>query len=257
MENGDYKKYTVQAKRGIRGEAFFETLISSFSLPYHVTGLSDIGVDYFCEWVHGDKPTGILYAVQVKTFSEKTAKPKWLGVNKGLNGLDTFEIKNPNLVIDEKTRFYWKGLGIPIYLFAVVDSIDDEGKEQLDCYYKRYAPILTRDLSMERSDFYQMFYKANDGALFLAFKDFEKSTQGFARDLYIDCVRMSYYKGVLPCLNPRSMGLNQFSEVPAFADLFKNYKDQILSAYQWTGQVLTVLQQSEKEKLSSEKLASP
>jgi len=245
MKNEDYKRYTVQAKRGIKGEAFFESLISDYSLPYHVTGLSDIGVDYFCEWVYGDKPTGILYAIQVKTFSEKTAKPKWLKVNSGFNGLDTFEINNPNLVIDEKTLYYWRGLGIPIFLFTVVDSFTDEGKEQLDCYYKRFTPILTKEIVRKQSEFYQQFYKVNNGAQFLAFKNFDQGTQGFARDLYIDCVRLSYYKGVLPCLNPRNMGLNQFNEVPAFADLFKEYKDQILAAYQWTGQVLQVIQKED------------
>jgi len=75
MASDDYKKYTIQAKRGIKGEAFFELLVSDYSLPHQVVGPKDIGIDYFCEWVYGDRPTGILYAVQVKTFSEEKAKP--------------------------------------------------------------------------------------------------------------------------------------------------------------------------------------
>lgn len=63
MGNNQYKKYTAQAKAGIKGEAFFEALISDYSLPHHIVGSKDLGIDYICEWVYGDKPTGILYAV--------------------------------------------------------------------------------------------------------------------------------------------------------------------------------------------------
>jgi len=74
MTNSDYKKYTAQAKAAIKGEAFFEALISDYSIPHHVVGLKDVGIDYFCEWVYGDKPTGILYAVQVKTLSKRSVR---------------------------------------------------------------------------------------------------------------------------------------------------------------------------------------
>jgi len=136
----EYKKYTLQARRGIKGEAFFESLVCEYSIPHHVVGPKDVGIDYFCEWVHGDRPTGVLYAVQVKTFSEETAKPKFVRIEKKLNGLENYEIRNPNLRVDESTLRYWLGLGIPVYLFAVVQSVthDEHGeKERLDCYYKR------------------------------------------------------------------------------------------------------------------------
>ena len=243
MGNNDYKKYTIQAKTGIKGEAFFESLIANYSLPYHVMGLTDIGIDYFCEWVYGDRPTGILYGVQVKTFSEQTAKPKPVVVTKDINKLEEFEIKYSELKVDQKTLYYWKGLGIPIYLFAIVKNISKDGSEKLDCYYKRYAPIITRDIDVEIDEYYRAFYKVNNGSSFLAFGDFERKTHGFARDLYIDCVRLSYSKGVLPCLKSEDLGLNQFKKIPAFADLFQDYEKQILEAYRWTGQVLEVLKQ--------------
>jgi hypothetical protein len=75
MEN-IYKKYTIQAKTCVKGEAFFESLLSDYCIPHKVTGTKDIGIDYFCEWVYENKPSGVLFAVQVKTFSEKSAKPK-------------------------------------------------------------------------------------------------------------------------------------------------------------------------------------
>ncbi|MGH8067350.1 MAG: hypothetical protein ACRERE_19385 [Candidatus Entotheonellia bacterium] len=66
IDNESYKRYTIQAKRWIKGEAFFEALISDYSLPHHIVSPKDVGIDYICEWVYGDRPTGILYAVQVK-----------------------------------------------------------------------------------------------------------------------------------------------------------------------------------------------
>ena len=80
MVDSDYKKYTAQAKAAIKGEAFFETLVSDYSVPHRIKGPKDVGIDYICEWVYGDKPTGILYAVQVKTFSSQNVKPRDLGI---------------------------------------------------------------------------------------------------------------------------------------------------------------------------------
>ena len=58
MAEKDYKQYTIQAKRGIKGEAYFESLISDYSIPHRVSGPKDVGIDYFCEWVFDDRPTG-------------------------------------------------------------------------------------------------------------------------------------------------------------------------------------------------------
>jgi len=101
MDEAQHKKYTVQARTGIKGEAFFEALIADYSLPHHIAGSKDIGIDYICEWVYGDKPAGILYAVQVKTFSEKIATPQVIGVESRLNDLGEYRIANSNLTIDD------------------------------------------------------------------------------------------------------------------------------------------------------------
>jgi hypothetical protein len=53
----DYKKYTVQAKVAIKGGAFFETLVSEYSIPHPIVGLKDIGIDYVCEWARTDSTT--------------------------------------------------------------------------------------------------------------------------------------------------------------------------------------------------------
>jgi hypothetical protein len=120
MNDDATKKYTVSARTGIRGEAFFESLICNYCLPHHIVGHKDLGIDYICEWVHDDRPTGVLFSVQVKTFHEKSGKPKFVRTENERNGLDEYEIRNPNLNICQKTIHYWKGLGMPAYLFAIV-----------------------------------------------------------------------------------------------------------------------------------------
>ncbi|MDP8242103.1 MAG: DUF4365 domain-containing protein [Candidatus Celaenobacter antarcticus] len=239
MIENDYKKFTLQARRGIKGETFFESLICDYSIPHHVVGLKDLGIDYFCEWVYGDKPSGILYAVQVKTFSEETAKPQFIRIAEGYNYLNEFEIHNSNLKIERKTLQYWQGLGIPVYLFAVVQSNIDKGKEQLNCFYKRFTPIITGDTLLKDYAYYDKFYKVNYEDSFIAFKT--PGAYGFARDLFIDYVRWCYYKGSISYPNPRTLGLLQFPEDSVFTDLLKTYKERVCTAYDKTKVYLTQL----------------
>lgn len=228
MNDDTYKKYTMQAKRGIKGEAFFESLISDYSIPHRIAGPKDIGIDYICEWVFGDRPTGILYAVQIKTFLEETAKPGFVEVDERLNGLHKYRIANPNLIIDEKTLHYWKGLGMPVYLFAIVQSFTNAGDERLDCYYKRFTPVLTTEKKQEELD----FYKVNNGTSFIAFAHPDERRLGFARDLFIDYMRWSYYKGSITYLKPRTIGLNQFEgEDAVFIDLLGEYRERVCLTY--------------------------
>ena len=224
-----HKKYTLQARTGIKGEAFFEALIADYALPHQIVGPKDIGIDYICEWVFGDKPTGILFGIQVKTFSSTTATPQPDGVETTLNGLDKYTIANSKLTIDGKTLRYWKGLGMPMYLFAVVHTSATDGiDDRLDCYYKRFTQVLTSNEPQERL----VFYKANRGARFLAFADETNRRQGFARDLFIDYMRWTYYKGTIAYLNPRTLGLNQFPEGNrVFRDLLGEYSQQVCETY--------------------------
>lgn len=228
MTDCDYKKYTAQAKAAIKGEAFFEALVSDYSVPHHIVGPKDIGIDYICEWVYGDRPTGILYAVQVKTLSAHYVKLEALGPKKGFNELIEYRIVNPNLHIDERTLQYWRGFGMPVYLFAIVHSepLDQGGK--LDCFYKRFTPVLTTNRTQEQED----FYKVNEGTTFLAFGDQQSKKYGFARDLFIDLMRYSYYKGSISYMSPRTIGLEQFPEEDAvFIDLLKEYHVNVYRAY--------------------------
>lgn len=239
MTDDETKQYTLQARRGIKGEAFFEALICDYSIPHHIVGPKDVGIDYFCEWVHGDRPTGVLFAVQVKTFSEETARPKLVGVEEGLNYLEKYEIHNPNLIVEQRTLRYWQGLGVPTYLFAVVQRASDDGGERLDCYYKRFTSILAGDTTPKEYPYYVDFYKVNEGDAFLAFVC--PGAFGFARDLFIDHVRWCYYRGMIAYPDPHSLGLEQFAADSVFSDLLSSYEKQVCAAYDRTGAYLKLL----------------
>jgi hypothetical protein len=227
MNSNSYKKYTVQAKRRIKGESLFESIISEFAIPHHIVGQKDIGIDYFCEWVFGDKPTGVLFAVQIKTFYYKTAIPKFIGKS-SQNQLQEYSIKNSNLKPDIETLHYWQGLGIPIFLFAVFE--DDGGN--LHLFYKRYTSFLARNtISFCDNEYSEKYYEVTKNNTFIAFANMDEKTNGFARDLFIDHIRWNYFKGSILYLNPRSIGLNQFPEDNIFPELAEEYQDKINLTY--------------------------
>jgi len=107
-------------------------------------------------------------------------------------------------------------------------------------------PSLTTDSKDPCGEYYEGFYRANEGAQFYAFKDKDKGTQGFARDLFLDHVRCSYAKGLLTYLNPEALGLRQFKANVVFSDLFKEYEKKILSAYEQTGRYLESLKMTSR-----------
>jgi hypothetical protein len=241
MDDETYKKYTLQARRGIRGEAFFESLVCNYCIPHHIGGSKDIGIDYICEWVYGDKPTGVLFAVQVKTFRVRMNKrPRFVKIEQK-NGLCEYRIVNSKLQIKQKTINYWKVLGIPTYLFVIVEKPGRNTDEKLDCYYKRFTEFITNENAQSEFDHYKQFYKANIRNSFIAFKNHDVGTRGFARDLYIDHVHWSYYKGVITCLDPRTIGLRQFSADYIFVDMLKTYKDKIIPTFYKTRRNLEYL----------------
>jgi hypothetical protein len=244
-EDEEFKSYTKQARRGIQGEAFFESMICSFAVPHQVVGHKDLGIDYFCEWVHGDKPTGILFAMQVKAFPENAAKIESRGEDQKYNGLEKYQIRNANLKIEKKTLLYWRALALPLYLFAVVEHMNGQGEARLDCYYKRYTPILTGHDIPEDYEYTQGFYKVNRGSQFLAFK--KEGALGFARDLFIDQVRWSYYKGLLSYPYPSEMGLSQFPDKGVFSDLYQTYCEKIRSVQEQTQEYLKAVEQDGEE----------
>lgn len=219
-----YKKYSLQGKLGIRGEAFFESLIAGHAIPHHVTGSKDLGIDYFCEWVDDDKPTGILFAIQVKTSSQ--LKPIFVQIDTSMsNGLETYSISNSKLNTKEATLNYWRGLNIPTYLFVI--GIDRTQADKMDCYYKRYTAMLTKNEPPDKH-----FYKVSKGNTFIGFVDPRHKQGGFARDLYIDYMRCDYSRGFVAFLDPELMGLNQFGPQIIFADLVKEYRANISKYYE-------------------------
>ena len=230
--NSVNKKYPIQAKRCIKGEAFFESIISEYAIPHHVVGAKDLGIDYFCEWVHLDNPTGVQFAVQVKTFSTSSGRPKFEGINDGKNSLETYKISNTNLKINAPTLWYWRALSIPVFLFAIAE---DSKNNQLIVYYKRYTPKLIKkspNIPNIQKEYCNDFYKVSSNYKFLAFADNETNSHGFARDLFIDYMRCLYSKGSIAYLNPRALGLNQFPDSQnIFPDLFEDYKEEIGNTY--------------------------
>src|SRR5690349_1642890 len=91
-EGRDYKQYAQTARRGTKGEAFFESLIVDYAIPHRISRQNDLGVDFLCEWTHGDRPTGILFVAQIKTTTSDAVHHKLLrnrSENKK-NGLDEY-----------------------------------------------------------------------------------------------------------------------------------------------------------------------
>ena len=128
----DYKKYTQEARRGIKGEAYFESLMVEHAITHRIARQNDLGTDFLCEWVCGDRPTGILFSAQVKSTTSDNVTPHFIERSQ-LNRLDTYTLSGaPN--IEESTVNYWKGLGLPAFLFVVIEDQTD-GFEIYDTLY--------------------------------------------------------------------------------------------------------------------------
>ena len=246
MMEEEYKHFAKTAQRGIRGEAFFKSLVTEHCIPIQIVGNEDIGIDYICQWIVDDRPTKVLFAVQVKTFSSKTAKPKQLGTDDN-NGLDEFRISYNKLEIEKRTLKYWQTFSMPVYLFAICDS-----GSKLTCYYKRFTRHLTvGDLDISTIDFKAKFYRVSEDDMFLAFADSKNKRRGFTRDLFIDYIRCNYYKGLLTYLDPRSMGLRQFPGGEnmniIFGDILKPYLPKVRKVYEQTKAILSPLDSQSTE----------
>lgn len=251
MKDIKNKEFTAQAKASIKGEAFFESLVSDYSIPHHIVGLKDVGIDYICEWVYGDRPTGILYAVQVKTFSQPNFSKKYVKAN-GLdsrNQLDKYRIKHNLLNIRVTTQEYWRGLGIPIYLFVIVCSKTQGHYNTFDCYYKRFTSILTANNKQDG----EYFYRVNKGTTFLAFADQQDRKGGFARDLFVDLIRCYYSKGLIFYISPQKIGLEQFPEQNAvFKGVINEYRESICNTYKKTKSLLETMCKNHVEDSSGD-----
>lgn len=207
---------------GNRGEAYLEFIMSKHCLMHKIAGYKDIGIDYLCEWLIGDSPTRILFGVQVKTSDIDSVGLKYLGRNKGLNGLEKFRFTEtiPSWDISTNTINYWFGFEIPLYLFFVLKS-----DSSFDCYYQRLTPILHKKDKQKGVEEIQNFknnelYKANDDrSEFRAIIKRGKQDGGFARDLFFDSVRCAYYTGSLKYQDSSEFGLEGWEGNGTYVDI--------------------------------------
>jgi hypothetical protein len=240
----DFKKYAETARRGIKGEAFFESLIVDFAIPHRIARQNDLGVDFLCEWTHGDRPTGILFSAQIKSTTSQSVSCHRIGTSR-LNCLEEFELRGAD-GIDDRTLSYWRGLGLPAYLFYVIESESDGSRTQT-CYHKRYTPVLDGKGDASDRTGSHRFYKVSQGSQFHAFANNDRMLWGFARDLIIDYARLAYSKGYLVPLIPSELGFWPFPHRSApeatkyFDELVGWHRDKIKAARDWATSVLSLL----------------
>jgi hypothetical protein len=238
MPAPDYKQYTEIARRGIKGEAFFESLIVDRAIPHRIARQNDLGVDFLCEWIHGDRPTGILFSAQVKASTSDRVQASATGKSR-LNLLDEYTLVGAEKV-DERTINYWKGLGLPAFLFYVVEC-----GNHLKCYHKRYTPLLDGHSDSDDETGTRRFYRVSNDMTFLAFA--VDNIGGFARDLVIDYARMSYSKGHVVPLIPSELGFWPFTNQPDlsaalyFDELVGWNRAKIKEACDWATAILNRL----------------
>ncbi|MFC1663333.1 DUF4365 domain-containing protein [Patescibacteria group bacterium] len=209
------RKYIRAQQLGNKGEAFFESLLSEKSLVHKIDRSKDIGFDFLCEWVSGERPSRLLFGVQVKTRSR--IREIEGGISR-LNGLSQFKIRT-DVQVSKDTREYWKGFDFPIFMFLI-----HFGRSAANVYYKRYTPVL-HNTAKEGEEY---FYKVNNGNKFLAIIQRDDSRSGgFCRDLYIDHLRCQYNKGMLSGIDPRDLGLEGYRKGDIFSDIVSKYREKI------------------------------
>ena len=224
MDNSRKKlpKVPESFRIGNRGEAYLEFIMSRHCLMHKIAGYKDVGIDYLCEWLVEDSPTRILFGIQVKTSDISNVELKPLGRNKGFNGLDKFEFTKttPSWEIKRETINYWFGFEIPLYLFFVLKS-----NSSFNCYYQRLTPILHKKDKEKAAGEIQNYknndlYKANDDKNeFRAIIDRHGKDGGFARDLFFDSVRCSYYTGSVKYRDAREFGLKGWEGNNIYVDI--------------------------------------
>lgn len=210
-------KYIKNKQIGNKGEAFFESLISEYAIAHKIDASKDVGIDFLCEWVYGERPTQLLFGVQVKTRSNKQMRP----VNNKRSKLNLLMEYKTNLKIKEETLNYWGGFDFPVFLFLL--NINGKNKENIGCYYKRYTPIVHKKAKENN----EVFYKVNDKNEFLAFKHEKRFCGGFCRDLFFDHLRCQHNKGMLSGINPQDLGLTYWRADVLYEGVFDNYKEKI------------------------------
>ncbi len=213
-----HKKYIKEQQLGNKGEAFFENLFSEHALVHKIDRSKDMGLDFLCEWVHGESPSQLMFGVQVKTRSVKgSVRIRGTGVSR-LNALPQYKI-NVSLNINRPTLEYWRGFDFPIFLFLICPI-----KNGVRVFYKRFTPILHRTAKEGE----EHFYGVNKGNKLSAFeKKQDGRSGGFCRDLYIDHLRCQHNKGMLTGIDPQDLGLKGYRKGELYSDVLDKYKSKI------------------------------
>jgi len=210
-------KYLKSKQTGNKGEAFFESLISEYAIAHKIDSSKDVGLDFLCEWVYGEKPTQLLFGIQVKTRNKKSFK--LIKAKSRLNSLPEYK---SSFTIKKDTLDYWRGFDFPVFLFLI--NIEDK---DINCFYKRYTPILHGKETEKEA----VFYKANDKNKFSAFIHTQNFCGGFCRDLFFDNLRCQHNKGMLSGVNPQDLGLSYWKFDTLYRGVFDDYKKQIKETF--------------------------
>lgn len=210
-------KYLKSKQLGNKGEAFFENLISEYAIAHKIDSSKDVGLDFLCEWVYGERPTQLLFGIQVKTRTNK--KLFLINERSRLNLLREYKC---SFSIKQDTLNYWKGFNFPVFLFLI--NIIDKG---INCYYKRYTSILHGKQKENEAPFYEV----NNGNKLLAFKPEKNFCGGFCRDLFFDHLRCQHNKGMLSGVDPQDLGLSHWKRDVLYKGVFDDYKKQIRETF--------------------------
>jgi hypothetical protein len=183
-------------------------------------------LDFICEWVYGKQPTQLLFGIQVKTRTDPQVVPATPSIS-SLNGLQQFDISFHGDRIDNNTLEYWRGFNFPVFLFLVHSN-----DEILNCYYKRYTPILHESDKPTEEKFYKV-YEQNQFRAFVdrAGTNFPK-TGGFCRDLFFDHLRCVHDKGMLSGVDPTQLGLSGYSNDQLYEGVYNQYKDKMKKTFE-------------------------
>lgn len=206
--------YLKSKQKGNKGEALVESVLSEHAIVHKIDGSKDVGLDMICEWVNGEKPTQLMFGVQVKALNIKL---KFKSQKSRLNFLEEYE---GSISIKQTTLDYWAGFDFPVFLFLV-------DLKTSKIYYKRYTSIVHGLIEHTK----ELFYLATKNNNFQAYIEGDKHTWGFCRDLFFDHLRCQHKKGNLSGVDPKDLGLRGWSKEAIYKGVFDQYKDQIKSTY--------------------------
>lgn len=214
--------YITNKQTGNKGEAFIESLFSDYAIVHKIDGSKDVGLDFLCEWVKGEKPTQLLFGLQVKTTKSvcKFTQKGKLSRTNFLMEFSSAQIPSFNKISD-KALAYWRGFNFPVFVFRVLLT-----EEKTLVFYKRYTTIL-HGIDKEES---LPFYLANEGTKLSAYI-YKKRTWGFCRDLFFDHLKCQHYRGMLSGVNPDDLGLSGWKQDALYTGVFDHYKERIRKTY--------------------------